>query len=232
MTEAETPRVGDWFEANWFDSLVKIPLAIDGGSNWYANLIVGAADAEQTGGLCMFDNNSEYTMIYPYYSTATWADWYKPVANTCSATKSKFVQGDGVEITGYDCRERVCIGSEAEGLVEDVHTTVCNGMQYFSDTTNIPQTSWTWMYNKYGKTNSICGLGKEAASVRSKSFTSLAAYNGDISKNMYSFEIYPHLTYYSATNALQAMKALAEGDIPDPNRGHAIKKHHLGKKTY
>ena len=37
----ETPRVGDWFEANWFDELVKIPLSIDEGTNWYANLIVG-----------------------------------------------------------------------------------------------------------------------------------------------------------------------------------------------
>ena len=42
----ETPRVGDWFEANWFDSLVKIPLTIDDGTNWYANLIVGEADVE------------------------------------------------------------------------------------------------------------------------------------------------------------------------------------------
>ena len=25
----ESPKVGDWFEANWFDDLVKIPLTID-----------------------------------------------------------------------------------------------------------------------------------------------------------------------------------------------------------
>ena len=39
--EQASPKVGDWFEANWFDDLVKIPLTIDQGTNWYANLIVG-----------------------------------------------------------------------------------------------------------------------------------------------------------------------------------------------
>ena len=181
----------------------------------------------------MFDNNSPYTMIYPYTDTSSYSNWYTAAANTCSSVTNEFTQGDGVTITGYSCRDRVCIGSMATGLEEDVHTTVCNVGQAFSDTTKIPRTSWTWIYNKYGKTNSICGLGKEAASVRSTSFTSFAAYHGDISKNMYSFEIYPHLTYYTATNALQTMKVLAEGGIPDPNRGHAISsRHHLGKAEY
>ena len=85
---SETPRVGDWFEANWFDDLIKIPLVIAGGVSWYANLIVGDKDSEQTGGLCMFDNNSPLTLIYPSGSTRSKVDWYKPAANTCDTSKT------------------------------------------------------------------------------------------------------------------------------------------------
>ena len=42
--EETSPKVGDWFEAEWFNTLIKIPLTIDDGTNWYANLIVGDED--------------------------------------------------------------------------------------------------------------------------------------------------------------------------------------------
>ena len=44
QVEESSPKVGDWFEAEWFNDLVKIPLTIDDGTNWYANLIVGPED--------------------------------------------------------------------------------------------------------------------------------------------------------------------------------------------
>ena len=80
--------------------------------------------------------------------------------------------------------------------------------------------------------NSICGLGKEVASVRSLSFSSFAAYNSDIKKNMYSFEIYPHLTHLSSANAFHNIKVLSEDGILDENRGHAAASHGLGKLPY
>ena len=45
QVEESSPKVGDWFEAEWFNDLVKIPLTIDDGTNWYANLIVGDEDS-------------------------------------------------------------------------------------------------------------------------------------------------------------------------------------------
>ena len=50
----------DWFEAEWFDGLVKIPLLIDNSSIWYANLQANG----QTGGYCLLDNNSVYTVTF------------------------------------------------------------------------------------------------------------------------------------------------------------------------
>ena len=44
QVEESSPKVGDWMHAEWFDDLVKIPLTIDDGTNWYANLIVGPED--------------------------------------------------------------------------------------------------------------------------------------------------------------------------------------------
>ena len=47
---------------------MKIPLTIDQGTNWYANLIVGDEDSQNIKGKCMFDNNSPRMVIYPGYT--------------------------------------------------------------------------------------------------------------------------------------------------------------------
>lgn len=99
----------------------------------------------------------------------------------------------------------------------------------FLDSTTIPWKNWSYYYNRYGATNAICGLGKEAATVRSQSFVGLAAVNGDIPKNMYSFEIYPHLQLLSTANVAHLHKAGAEGETPDPDRGHALSSYQSGK---
>ena len=78
----------------------------------------------------------------------------------------------------------------------------------------MPSKDWTYYYNKYGATNSICGLGKEQASIRSLSFSSLAKSNGNMIDNMYSFEIYPHLQYFSSSNAFRNLKWMSEGEEP------------------
>ena len=143
----------------------------------------------------MFDNNSPRTIIYPGYDSTGGAqkEWYTPPANKCDPDKVREMQEDGITINGFPCRDRVCIGSAQSDILEDVHTTVCNEGQAFFDATYVPSKDWTYYYNKYGATNSICGLGKEQAGIRSLSFTSLAAQRGNITQNMYSFEIYPHL---------------------------------------
>ena len=104
--------MGDWFEANWFDDLVKIPLTIDQGTNWYANLIVGDEDSQNINGKCMFDNNSPRMVIYPGYTAAgSQNDWYTAPENTCDSSREWEIQTDGIEIRGYSCRARMCIGS-------------------------------------------------------------------------------------------------------------------------
>lgn len=231
--QSASPKVGDWFEANWFDDLVKIPLTIDQGTNWYANLIVGDEDSQNTAGKCMFDNNSPRMVIYPgYTASGTQDDWYTAPANTCDTTREYELQSDGISIRGYACRARMCIGSlqTDPDLQLDVHTTVCNDNQAFLDATNVPSTDWTYYYNKYGATNSVCGLGKEKASIRALSFNSLAASRGDMLSNVYSFEIYPHLQYFGSANSFRNIKHLSEGKVPE--EGHAPVSHHLGKLPY
>ena len=63
LLESQKPKLKDWWDAEWFDNLVKIPLLIDERSLWYANLI----PVENNGGYCMIDNNSAYTLIMPSY---------------------------------------------------------------------------------------------------------------------------------------------------------------------
>ena len=95
----------------------------------------------------------------------------------------------------------------------------------------MPTKDWTYYYNKYGATNSVCGLGKEQASIRSYSFNSLANSRGDIEQNTYSFEIYPHLQYFSSSNTFRNMKMAAEGLVPEKTHA-ADTNHHLGKLPY
>ena len=71
------PHLKDWFDAEWFDNLVKIPLEIDENSLWYANLIAvntDGSDVMQDGGICMVDNNGATTIIFPDWKTGT--PWY------------------------------------------------------------------------------------------------------------------------------------------------------------
>ena len=97
----------------------------------------------------------------------------------------------------------------------------------------MPYTDWTYYYNKYGATNSICGLGKEQASIKSYSFVSLAYQNFDIPDLIYSFEIYPHLQQFSSANTFRTLKQLAEGETPKLGQGHALQhEKHLGKLPY
>ena len=84
----EAPLVGDWFDANWFDEIIKIPLIIGGNTSWYANLMVGAADSMQTEGYCLFDNNSPRTVIYPSTQTSGTTDWYIPPVATCDEDRT------------------------------------------------------------------------------------------------------------------------------------------------
>ena len=74
----------------------------------------------------------------------------------------------------------------------------------------MPYLDWTYYYNKYGATNSVCGLGKEQASIKAYSFVSFAYQKYDIEELIYSFEIYPHLQMYSSANSFRNMKQLAE----------------------
>ena len=64
----QAKRLTDWFEAEWFDDLVKIPLTNLDSSLWYANLAPcndeGCTDV-WGGGKCFVDNNNPYTIVYP-----------------------------------------------------------------------------------------------------------------------------------------------------------------------
>ena len=75
--KSDKPHLKDWFDAEWFDNLVKIPLLIDENSLWYANLIAVNTDDSgtlQDGGICMVDNNGATTIIFPDWKTGT--PWY------------------------------------------------------------------------------------------------------------------------------------------------------------
>ena len=39
-TTGEKPMLKDWFEAEWFDGVVKIPLSIEDSTLWYMDLTV------------------------------------------------------------------------------------------------------------------------------------------------------------------------------------------------
>ena len=57
-------RLKDWYEAAWFDGMVKIPLTIDN-SLWVADLYITDSDGVvYDGGYCVIDNNSGSTVIY------------------------------------------------------------------------------------------------------------------------------------------------------------------------
>ena len=64
--EEEKPHLKDWFEASWFDGVVKIPLTIDNSEIWYADLNVWNSNIfdYDEGGVCMIDNNSPRTVIF------------------------------------------------------------------------------------------------------------------------------------------------------------------------
>ena len=81
----------DWFHAEWFDNLVKIPLIIDERTVWYANLIPNDDEA----GYCLIDNNSAYTVVFPTYGTAT--NWYDRTqeGSNCDTTSEIVITEDG-----------------------------------------------------------------------------------------------------------------------------------------
>ena len=91
--ESEAPHhLKDWFDAEWFDDLIKIPLMIDDNSLWYANLIAGGAsstDTVQDGGICMIDNNGATTIIFP--DNKTQSPWYNVATGDaiCQSSSSR-----------------------------------------------------------------------------------------------------------------------------------------------
>ena len=71
------PQVGDWFDALWWDDLIKIPLTLFNGAIWVGNLQAGDDPATAiTNGTCYFDNNSNMTTIYS--NSTTGEDFYDP----------------------------------------------------------------------------------------------------------------------------------------------------------
>ena len=70
-------RLKDWFEASWFDGVVKIPLRVDD-SLWTADLYTFHPDTSELidGGICVLDNNSASTMIFGKRITGV-NNWFK-----------------------------------------------------------------------------------------------------------------------------------------------------------
>ena len=121
----EKPKLKDWFEAEWFDGLVKIPLMIENSAVWYARLSVGEVGAENNGGICTIDNNSPVTMIFNGEFGGD--DWYSLDDSICDTSTEVQVYEDGSQYRGYDCRDRVCVGSyQVDDDPDDPHTQVCN----------------------------------------------------------------------------------------------------------
>jgi len=85
-TTQKSPKVGDWFEAEWFDNIVKIPLTIQDSSIWYANLIASEDNGQgiQDGGKCMIDCNSATTLIFTDVKTGS--PWFDSEDALCSDT--------------------------------------------------------------------------------------------------------------------------------------------------
>ena len=138
----------------------------------------------------MLDNNAAKTIIFPDWKTGTpWYDVDEGEA-VCPDRTSREYNEDGNYFNGYECRERLCIGSWLNQ--EDTHTTVCNSQQSFIYATSRVWMDWTYYYTYWGDINAICGLGKEVSSIKSVSFNSFAAANFDLSNNVYSFVLDPH----------------------------------------
>jgi len=215
----EKPHLQDWFEASWFDGVVKIPLTIDNSEIWYADLDVWNPDDfdYDFGGKCMVDNNSPRTVIFSPEVTGQ-DRWMKTKDSVCDSTKSETIFEDGSIYTGLNCRQKFCIGSLVENLVDDPHTRVCNPNMYFLYATKREVSDWTSYYTNTDVVNSICGFGKEPASSKSLSFVSYAKFKGYIDQMVYSLEIQPHLVTASASSAHQTVKDHAAAILDEPVR--------------
>lgn len=174
----------------------------------------------------MLDNNAARTIIFPDYKTQS--PWYNVGTGEaiCDDKTTRTYNEDGNRFYGYPCRQRLCIGSWA--TQEDVHTTVCNANMPFTYATTRVWTDWTYYYTKWGSINAICGLGKEASSIRSLSFNSFAKANGDLSNNVYSLSFDPHFQQTVSSNAHFGFKEESEGPEFYPTEGSPI----VGKALY
>ena len=89
--EHESKRLTDWYDAEWFDDLVKIPISIDDSAIWYANLIPclddTCADSGEyvAGGNCIIDNNEGVTIFYGSNLIVGNAPWTSRSFDTCDA---------------------------------------------------------------------------------------------------------------------------------------------------
>ena len=100
-------RLTDYFEASWFDGMVKIPLTIDD-SLWVADMYSFRPDngAIQDGGVCILDNNSAASVILSTWITGDEENWFEGFSNynTCSDDKEKTILEDGYVFKTYECR--------------------------------------------------------------------------------------------------------------------------------
>ena len=127
-------RLTDYFEAAWFDGMVKIPLTIDD-SLWVADMYSFYPDTDtiQDGGVCILDNNSAASVIFSRWITGDEDNWFEGYSNvnTCADDKEETILEDGYVFKTYECRQKLCIGSLIDGLQLDPHTSVCNVDQTF-----------------------------------------------------------------------------------------------------
>ena len=196
----------DWAHSTWFDGMVKIPLVVDN-TLWVADLYSydPSDDSLENGGYCLIDNNQATTVIFGTGITHV-DDWVTMDQLGCSTDKEMVILEDGFLFRGWPCRSKICIGSRVEGLMQDVHTSVCNENQYVYYSNNINGRDWVSFYNNKSMINSICGFGKEAASEDSISFLSYAKHNGVIDSLVYSLEIGPILSQTLSSNSIKMNK--------------------------
>ena len=103
--QAVSKRLTDWFEAEWFSGLVKIPLTIDDSALWYANVApCQNNDCSDTisGGKCLIDNNNPYTILYANGKTGETQTWENYDFDACGSTENLY-WNDGGKFRGYWC---------------------------------------------------------------------------------------------------------------------------------
>lgn len=94
--------------------MVKIPLTIQDSTLWYADL--QAWDPEsgsyEKGGRCFIDNNNPRTVIFNKWASSSVTNfWFDEDLANCDNKSEEEIQEDGNTYAGYDCTQKLCIGS-------------------------------------------------------------------------------------------------------------------------